>query len=240
MYDSLVWHDKLRYRLLPYTYTVAADTFHRDGTIMRGLTMDFTDDTAARDVRDEYLFGKAFLVAPVHQYQARTRPVYLPAGADWYDFHTGAQTDRRADAWRRPRRSARMPLYVRAGSIVPVGPDIQYTAEKPGAPITLFVFTGADGSFDLYEDDGVSYGYEKGEFARIPLRYDAAKGTLTIGARAGSYPGMAEERTFNVRWIKAGGSRAGRSRCGRRRDGGVQGRRGDGRRRRRTKGTFRV
>ena len=98
-----------------------------------------------------------------------------------------------------------MPLYVRAGSIVPVGPDIQYTADKPGAPITLFVFTGADGSFDYYEDDGVSYGYERGEFARIPLRYDAAKGTLTIGARSGSYPGMPESRTFKVRWIKAGG-----------------------------------
>ncbi len=98
----------------------------------------------------------------------------------------------------------RMPLFVRAGSIVPVGPEIQYSAEKPGAPITLFVFTGSDGSFELYEDDGVSYGYEKGEFARIPLRYDAAKGTLTIGARTGSFPGMPEERTFRVRWIKAG------------------------------------
>ena len=98
-----------------------------------------------------------------------------------------------------------MPLFVRAGSIVPVGPDIQYTAEKPGAPITLFVFTGADGSFDYYEDDGVSYGYERGEFARIPLRYDAAKGTLTIGARVGQLSGMPEERTFKVRWIKAGG-----------------------------------
>ena len=97
-----------------------------------------------------------------------------------------------------------MPLYVRAGSIVPVGPDIQYTADKPGAPITLLVFTGADGSFDYYEDDGVSYGYERGEFARIPLRYDAAKGTLTIGARSGSYPGMPASRTFKVRWIKGG------------------------------------
>ena len=204
VFNSLVWYDKLRYRLMPYTYTVAADTFHRDGTIMRGLTMDFMDDEAARDVKDEYLFGKAFLVAPVHAYQARTRPVYLPAGVDWYDFQTGTLntggTTPVADA-----PLGRMPLFVRAGSIVPVGSEIQYTAEKPGAPITLMVFTGADGSFDLYEDDGVSYGYEKGEFSRIPLRYDAAKGTLTIGERAGSYPGMAEERTFNVRWIKAGG-----------------------------------
>jgi alpha-D-xyloside xylohydrolase len=97
-----------------------------------------------------------------------------------------------------------MPLFVRAGSIVPVGPDIQHTADKPGAPITLLVFTGADGSFDYYEDDGVSYGYERGEFARIPLRYDAANGALIIGARSGSYKGMPAKRTFNVRWIKAG------------------------------------
>ena len=89
VYESLVWHDKLRYRLLPYIYTVAADTYHRDGTIMRGLAMDFTDDKQAREVRDEYLFGKALLVAPVHQFKARARMVYLPAGADWYDFHTG-------------------------------------------------------------------------------------------------------------------------------------------------------
>ncbi len=203
VFDSLVWHDKLRYRLLPYTYTVAADTYHKDGTIMRGLAMDFMDDAAARDVRDEYLFGKAFLVAPVHAFKARTRPVYLPAGASWYDFHTGKRLDggQKVDA---AAPLNRMPLYVRGGSIVPVGPDVQYTSEKPGGDITLLVFTGTDGSFDLYEDDGVSYGYEKGEFARIPIRYDAAAGTLTIGARSGSFPGMAEERTFKVRWIKDG------------------------------------
>ena len=204
VFDSLVWHDKLRYRLLPYTYTLAADTYHRDGTIMRGLASDFPGDATARDVRDEYLFGKAFLVAPVYKYQARSRAVYLPAGADWYDFHTGVKTAGGQGGVTAAAPLGRMPLYVRAGSIVPVGPDIQYSAEKPGAPITLLVFTGADGSFDYYEDDGVSYGYERGEFARIPLRYDAAKGTLTIGARAGTYPGMPVERTFRVRWIKAG------------------------------------
>jgi alpha-D-xyloside xylohydrolase len=203
MFESLVWYDRLRYRLLPYTYTVAADTYHRDGTILRGLPMDFPDDPTARSVKDEYLFGKAFLVAPVHKNLARSRPVYLPAGADWYDFNAGAKLTggARIDA---AAPLARMPLYVRAGSIVPVGPDVQYAAEKPGAPLTLLVFTGADGSFDYYEDDGVSYGYERGEFARIPLRYDAAKGTLTIGARQGSYQGMPEKRTFKVRWIKDG------------------------------------
>ena len=178
------------------------DTYHRDGTIMRGLAMDFTDDPTARNVRDEYLFGKAFLVAPVYQYQARVAPG-LSTGRRrrWYDFHTGAPPRRRPEH-RRRGAAARMPLFVRAGSIVPVGPEIQYTAEKPGAPITLLVFTGADGSFELYEDDGVSYGYERGEFARIPLRYDAAKDTLTIGARSGSYKGMPEKRTFRVRWIQ--------------------------------------
>jgi alpha-D-xyloside xylohydrolase len=204
VYESLVWHDKLRYRLMPYIYTAAADTYHRDGTIMRGLAMDFAADKAALNVRDQYLFGKAFLVAPVTRYQARSRPVYLPAGADWYDFHSGRKTagGQSVDT---AAPLARMPLYVRAGSIVPVGPEIQYTAEKPGAPLTLFVFTGADGVFDLYEDDGVSYGYEKGEFSYIPMRYDAAKGTLLIGARSGSFPGMPEQRTFRVRWIKEGG-----------------------------------
>jgi alpha-D-xyloside xylohydrolase len=203
VYESLVWYDKLRYRLLPYTYTVAADTFHRDGTIMRGLAMDFADDLAVRDVRDEFLFGKAFLVAPVHKHRARSRQVYLPSGAAWYDFHTGAQHagGETVDA---AAPLSRMPLFVRAGSVVPVGPEIQYSSEKLAAPITLFVFTGADGSFDYYEDDGVTYGYERGEFARIPLRYDSAQETLTIGARSGSYPGMTAHRTFKVRWIKAG------------------------------------
>ncbi len=203
VYDSLVWHDKLRYRLLPYIYTLAADTYHRDGSIVRGLPMDFPDDARARELRDQYLFGRAFLVAPVYQYQARSRPVYLPAGADWYDFHTGVKSagGQSIDV---SAPLARMPLFVRAGSILPVGPDIQYASEKPGAPITLVVFTGADGSFALYEDDGVSYEYEKGQFSYIPIRYDAARGKLIIGARTGSFPGMPEERTFRVRWIKDG------------------------------------
>jgi alpha-D-xyloside xylohydrolase len=203
VYDSLVWHDRLRYRLLPYIYTVAANTYHQDGTIMRGLSMDFVEDPAARDVRDEYLFGHALLVAPVYKYKARTRAVYLPAGAQWYDFHTGQRypggvsVDVAAPL-------GRMPLFVRGGSIIPVGPEVQYAAEKPGGDITLLVFTIADGSFELYEDDGVSYGYEKGQFSRIPIRYDAARGALIIGARTGSFPGMPEERTFKVRWIKDG------------------------------------
>jgi alpha-D-xyloside xylohydrolase len=189
---------------MPYIYTLAADTYHKDGSIVRGLPMDFPDDAQARKVRDEYLFGGEFLVAPVYEHKARKRHVYLPAGSDWYDFNGGGKLagGQSVDA---AAPLNRMPLYVRAGSIVPVGPDIQYTSEKPGAPITLLVFTGADGDFALYEDDGVSYQYEKGQFSYIPMRYDAAKSRLTIGARTGSYTGMPEERTFRIRWIKEGG-----------------------------------
>jgi alpha-D-xyloside xylohydrolase len=202
VYESLAWHDRLRYRLLPYIYTLAGDTYHRDGTIMRGLAMDFPADRAARDVRDQYLFGRSFLVAPVYEHRARERDVYLPAGADWYDFHSGTLL-KGGQTVRAAAPLARMPLFVRAGSIIPTGPEIQHTAENPQAPLTLLVFNGADGQFELYEDDGVSYGYESGKFSRIPLSYDASEKKLTIGARRGSYPGMAERRTFHVRWINA-------------------------------------
>ncbi|HVY83761.1 MAG TPA: TIM-barrel domain-containing protein [Caulobacterales bacterium] len=197
---SLIWYDRLRYRLMPYIYTVAANTYHGDGTIMRGLVMDFPDDPNVRNMGEEYMFGPAFLVAPVYEFHARMRDVYLPAGNRWYDFYTGRSFEGgqhiNADA-----PLARMPLFVRAGSIVPIGPAIQYTNQNPGGPITLYVYTGRDGSFDLYEDDGVSYGYQRGAFSRIPIRYDEATGTLTIGARSGAFPGMVTNRTFNVRFI---------------------------------------
>ena len=199
MYDAMVGYNRLRYRLMPYIYTIAADTWHKDGTMMRGLAMDFPADRKGWDVDDEYMFGPAFLVAPVTEFKARSRQVYLPAGAGWYDWATGAfaqggQTVR-AEA---PREW--MPLYVRAGSIVPTGPAIQYVGERPGGPIVLHVFTGADGSFSLYEDDGTSPDYKAGKFARVPLRWDEASGTLTIGARQGSYDGMPAKRAISVRF----------------------------------------
>jgi alpha-D-xyloside xylohydrolase len=200
VYEALAWYDRLRYRLMPYIYTLAADTYFKDGTIMRGLVMDFPDDAKVRDIDDEYLFGPAFLVAPVTAYEARSRDVYLPAGSDWYDFYSGQRYGGgrtiRADA-----PLARMPLFVRAGAIVPVGPAIQYTDEKPDAPITLYVYAGANGSFSMYHDQGTTYDYEHGAYARIPLSYDEASGTLTIGRREGSYPGMPAHRRFAIRWI---------------------------------------
>jgi alpha-D-xyloside xylohydrolase len=203
--NALIWCDRLRYRLLPYIYTLAGDTYHRGGTIMRALVMDFPNDPKVRRVGEEYLFGPALLVAPVTRFGARTWDVYLPAGTRWYDFYTGRAYDGgqtvAADA-----PLARVPLFVRAGAIVPTGPAVEYTDQNPGGPITLFVYAGADGALDLYEDDGTTYAYQDGAFTRIPIRYDDATGTVTIGARQGAYPGMATRRTFNVRRI-AGPSR---------------------------------
>jgi alpha-D-xyloside xylohydrolase len=200
VYDSLVWYDRLRYRLMPYVYTLAADTFHRDGTMMRGLVMDFPADLKVREIADQYLFGPSFLVAPVSAWRARSRPVYLPAGTAWYDLYSGERFagGRTIDA---AAPLARMPVFVRAGAIVPTGPAVQHTGEKLDGPITLVVYRGADGRFDLYEDDGKTYGYERDRFARIPISYRDSDGAVTIGARAGAYEGMPERRTFKVRWI---------------------------------------
>jgi alpha-D-xyloside xylohydrolase len=200
VYQSLVWYDELRYRLLPYIYTVGADTFHRDYTMMRGMVMDFPNDEKVRGINDQYLFGPSLLVAPVYEFKARSRKVYLPAGPSWYDFYTGAvhAGGQEIDA---AAPLSRMPLFVKAGSIIPIGPVIQHTAEGRGADVTLQVYPGANGALGLYEDDGVSMGYERNEFARIPLSYDEATRTLTIGARAGAYPGMIEKRTFHIRWM---------------------------------------
>src|SRR5581483_3389753 len=136
IYRTLVWYDELRYRLLPYIYTLAADTYHRDGTIMRGLVMDFPQDRAVLNISDEYLFGPSLLVSPVYEYGARQRKVYLPAGARWYDFYTGKvfQGGTRIDA---AAPLERMPVFVRAGAIIPMAPVTQFTGEKPDAPIPI-------------------------------------------------------------------------------------------------------
>ncbi|HEX4862107.1 MAG TPA: TIM-barrel domain-containing protein, partial [Rhizomicrobium sp.] len=205
VYETLARYDRLRYRLMPYIYTLASETYRDDYTMMRGLVMDFPSDPNVSNLADEYMFGPAFLVAPVGEYKARSREVYLPAGARWYDFHTG----RRFEGRRKVAADAplsRMPLFVRAGSIVPVGPAIEYTGEKPAAPVTLFVYTGANGRFELYGDDGESYAYQTGGFARIPIIYDDAHRTLTIGVRQGSFKGMVKNRVFNIRWISGPGT----------------------------------
>jgi alpha-D-xyloside xylohydrolase len=203
-YNSMVWYDRLRYRLMPYIYTLGADTYFQDGMIMRALVMDFAADKRAWNVGDEYMFGPAFLAAPVTEYKARSRKVYLPAGATWFDFYTG-RSIRGGQAIDAAAPYERMPLFVRAGSIVPTGPAIQHTGNNSHSPVTLNVYTGSDGSFSLYEDDGTSRQYLHGEYSRIPLRWDERTKTLTIGAREGNgYAGMGGTRVINVRWTRPG------------------------------------
>jgi alpha-D-xyloside xylohydrolase len=207
MRDSMLWHLELRYRLMPYIYATASDTHHNSGTIMRGLVMDFPKDEKVKDIKDQYLFGHDLMVAPVHVYGARERSVYMPKGAAWYDFHTG-ELHKGGSTATVKAPTARMPMLVRAGAILPMGPVTQYVDEHPDAPLTLNVYTGADGSFSLYEDDGVSNGYARGEFTRIPLSYNERTRTVTIGARSGQYKGMVGKRQFKVRFIKPGMSSA--------------------------------
>jgi alpha-D-xyloside xylohydrolase len=206
-YDSMVWYDRLRYRLMPYIYTRGADTYFNDGTIMRALVMDFASDRKTWGIDDEYMFGPAFLVAPVTEYKARSRKVYLPAGT-WYDFYTGRSTQG-GQTITAAAPYERMPLFVRAGSIIPTGPAIQHTGNNSQSPVTLNVYTGADGSFSLYEDDGTSRQYLHGRYSRIPLKWNERSKTLTIGAREGNgYAGMAGKRVVNIRWMKPGTTRA--------------------------------
>jgi alpha-D-xyloside xylohydrolase len=203
MRDSMVWYDKLRYRLMPYIYSAAADIHYESGAIMRGLVMDFPQDEAVKDIKDQYLFGHNMMVAPVYVYGARERSVYMPKGANWYDFYTG-QLYKGGTTASINAPEIRMPLLVKAGAILPMGPVTQYVDEKPDAPLTLNIYTGADGKFSLYEDDGVTNAYQRGEFSRIPLSYNDKTGAVTIGERAGQYKGMVAKRQFKVRFIKAG------------------------------------
>jgi alpha-D-xyloside xylohydrolase len=194
--------DRLRYRLLPYIYSVAWKTTSEGYTMMRPLVMDFRTDVRAQNVGDQFLFGPALLVNPVTEPEAKTRHLYLP-DARWYDFWTGstAEGGRAMDA---PVSLDRIPLYVRAGSIVPMGPDVEYSTEKPADPIEVRVYRGASGSFTLYEDENDNYDYEKGVHATIPFQWDDAKQTLTIGDRAGQFPGMLASRTFRLVFVAEG------------------------------------
>jgi alpha-D-xyloside xylohydrolase len=205
-YKAILKFDRLRYRLLPYVYSLAGAVTQEGGTMLRPLVMDFRADKEAREVSDEFMFGRALLVSPVTSYMTRERPVYLPAGSGWYDLWTGAPKAGGATV-QAAAPFDEIPVYVKAGAIVPVGPDLQYTSEKPADPITLYVYTGADGAFSLYEDEGTTYDYEKGAFSTIPLSYSEAKKTLTIGPRVGSFPGMLAERTFQIVWVGPGKSR---------------------------------
>ncbi len=197
----LVQYDTLRYRLLPYIYSLAWKITSENYTPMRPLVMDFREDVNAQNVGDQFMYGPAILVNPVTEPGANTRHLYLPQ-AKWYDFWTGATAEggKFVDA---PAPVDRMPLFVRAGSIIPLGPEEEYSTQKPADPIELRVYPGADGSFILYEDENDTYQYEKGKYATMPISWNDSERTLTIGARKGSFPGMLENRAFHVVFVKA-------------------------------------
>jgi alpha-D-xyloside xylohydrolase len=192
-----VKYDKLRYRLMPYIYALAWRVTNDDYTMQRALVMDWRTDEKVRDIGDEFMFGPAFLVSPVTLEGAKSRYVYLPPAASWYDFWTGEKLagDQRILS---PASVETIPLYVRAGSILPMGPEIEYATQKSASPIELRIYPGADGNFELYSDEGDSYNYEKGVHAAIPILWNDAARTLTIGKRSGSYPGMEGDVVFHV------------------------------------------
>jgi alpha-D-xyloside xylohydrolase len=194
---TLIRYDKLRYRLMPYIYSLAWKVTSEDYTIQRPLIMDWRTDEKTWNIGDQFMFGPAILVNPVLKANATHRSVYLPQSSKWYDFWTGVSTS----GGREIEAAApldRMPLYVRAGSILPMGPEIEYAVQNPGGPIELRIYRGADGEFNLYEDAGDSYGYEKGQHSVIPIRWNENAGLLTIGERKGSFPGMVEKRMFRI------------------------------------------
>lgn len=232
VYDALVNAVKLRYALLPYIYSTSWDVSHNRSTFMRALFMDFLGDKKAWNVTDEYMFGKAFLVAPVvhAQYtpelvqkdlkenegwgsdskteidkvvaadfaQAKSMDVYLPAGTRWFNYWTNEVQEGGKNVTVETTLG-RIPLFVRAGSVVPVGPDVQYSGEKAWDNLTVCVYPGADGNFTLYEDEFDNYNYEKGAYTEIPMTWDDSKRTLTIGSRKGGYTGMLAKRQFVVK-----------------------------------------
>ncbi|HEU5399767.1 MAG TPA: glycoside hydrolase family 31 protein [Terriglobales bacterium] len=191
--------DRLRYRLMPYIYSQAWKVTSDNYTLMRPLVMDFRTDLRAQNIGDQFMFGPAILVNPVTEQGATMRHMYLPE-AKWYDFWTGASVsgNKMIDT---PAPLSRMPLFIRAGSILPMGPEVEYVAQRPADPIELRIFAGANGEFNLYEDEGDTYNYEKGAYAVIPMHWDDASHTLTIGARKGNFPGVLQHRTFHIVFV---------------------------------------
>ncbi|MBN2612679.1 MAG: DUF5110 domain-containing protein [Bacteroidales bacterium] len=199
-YRSMLYYNKLRYRLMPYIYTLTGMAYHQDYTIMRALVMDFPGDRNVHNISDQYMFGPSLMVCPVHEYKARQREVYLPAGTGWYDLNTGKYYNGGQNIITEAPLE-KIPLFVKQGSVIPFGPEMQYTGEKNADSLVLYVYGGRDAEFTLYEDDGVTYNYEKGDFSFITIKYNDENRILTIENRQGEYPGMLKDRVFKVVFI---------------------------------------
>lgn len=196
-YDAIADMIRLRYRLLPYIYSTSWDVSNNDGTFMRPLVMDYVADKKTHEIGNEYLFGRNILVSPVTKPSVNNWDVYLPEGNVWWDFWTnqrleGGSTDNKAVT------PDILPLYVKAGSIIPFGPDVQYSTEKKWDNLEIRVYPGADGDFILYEDEFDNYNYENGKYSEIRFSWNDADNTLSISDRNGNFPGMLKNRKFRI------------------------------------------
>lgn len=189
--------DELRYRLYPYIYSVAGDITLNGYTMMRPLLMDFASDKKVHAIYDQYMFGPAMMICPVLDAGVKSKNIYLPENAKWYDFWTNEQFEGGQSISRNTPLSS-IPVMIRAGSILPAIEDVQYISKQPNDKIKLNVYTGADGNFTLYQDDGENYNYEKGEFALIPVSWNEATRTLTISPRSGGFEGMPKKYDIEV------------------------------------------
>ena len=216
IYDAIEKYINLRYTLLPYIYSTSWDVTAHQSSMMRALVMDFAKDKQALDINNQYMFGKSLLVCPVtkpmyskisaegkdaarvEDYSViKKEEIYLPKGTDWFDFWTG-EKESGGQTVNKETPVDIIPLYVKAGSILPVGPKVQYAAEKQWDNLEIRVYPGADGEFTLYEDENDNYNYEKGIYSTITFTWDDSKKALTISDRKGSFPEMLIERKFNI------------------------------------------
>ena len=199
-YKSILFYNKLRYRMMPYIYSLIGQTYHNDYTMMRGLPMDFNADKKVLNIADQFMFGPALLVNPITEYKKRSRELYLPNTNGWYNFYTSEFLEGGQNITAEAKYE-QIPLFVKEGSILPCGPNIEYTSQKSNEPFTIYVYTGKDTSFNLYEDENTNYNYEKGKFSNIEFKYNEALKTLTIADRKGSFDGMQRNRAFNIVFI---------------------------------------
>ncbi|MGY3054651.1 alpha-D-xyloside xylohydrolase [Pedobacter sp. UYEF25] len=199
-YKTQLKFNKLRYRLMPYIYTLNGMVNHQDYTMMRGLVMDFPTDVKVRNIDNQFMFGPSILVNPVTDSAATQRKLYLPKGKGWVDFWTG-KTYHGGETINALAPLNEIPLFIKKGAIIPFGPDLQYATEKKTDPLELRVYTGADGSFSLYEDENDNNNYTKGIFSTIRFNWNERNKTLTVGERTGHFAGMLMERTINVVFV---------------------------------------
>ncbi len=228
-YKSFVYYDKLRYRLMPYLYSLAGWAHFQDYTLMRPLVMDFNGDKEVENIGNQWMFGPALMACPVGYYKARNRSVYFPSPCAWYNLYTGELIIDKGETTVNSKQSTvnskpssltsnhspltsnhssrrlivdapyeQIPVFVRSGSIIPFGPEMEWSDEKPAELINLYIYAGQNGTFQLYEDEGTNYNYEKGKYATIDITYDDATRTVSFGARKGQFPGMLKNRRFNV------------------------------------------